>query len=250
MSGRIIVLTGASGLVGRRLVGHFLTAGDRLVALTSRPESAQSLQAEFDSKDLVCLGADLTQPGGVTAVCHELRQRGLLPHALINNARQRSNLAVGSSGPDAAQWQAEFMLGVIASERLTSALAQQAGSCLRAVVNISSMYGAVAVNPGLYADPTAAAPIHYGVVKAALNHLTRELAVRLAGRGIRVNAVGFGGIEGRVDATFKENYARLCPAGRMVSPEEIAGPVDFLLSDAAGAVTGVTLPADGGWTLW
>lgn len=250
MSGRIILLTGASGLVGRRLARHFLGAGDHVVALTSRPESAQALQAEFRSEALLCLDSDLMQPAEIGRICRELADRDLQPHVLINNARQRSNLTVGADGPDAAHWQAEFALGVIASERLTSSLAQRSSSRLRAVVNISSMYGTVAVNPRLYADPAASAPIHYGVVKAALNHLTRELAVRLAPRGIRVNAVGFGGIEGRVDAAFKENYARLCPAGRMVSPDEIAGPVDFLLSDAASAITGVTLPADGGWTLW
>jgi NAD(P)-dependent dehydrogenase (short-subunit alcohol dehydrogenase family) len=108
----------------------------------------------------------------------------------------------------------------------------------------------VAANPGLYENPASQSPLHYGVAKAALAHLTRELAVRLAPAGIQVNCIAFGGVEGRVDAEFRQRYAKLCPLGRMLNEGEVAGPVDMLLSDHFTAMTGHVLAVDGGWTIW
>jgi NAD(P)-dependent dehydrogenase (short-subunit alcohol dehydrogenase family) len=130
------------------------------------------------------------------------------------------------------------------------ALATQKNSQIRRVVNIGSQYGTVAVNPHLYIDPVKQSPLHYGVAKAALAHLTKELAVRLAGKNIQVNCVAFGGVEGRVDDAFKERYAKLCPMGRMLRDDEVVGPVDMLLSDKCSGITGHVLAVDGGWGIW
>jgi hypothetical protein len=102
----------------------------------------------------------------------------------------------------------------------------------------------------LYSDAVNQSPLHYGVAKAALQQLTRELAVRLANRDIQVNCVAFGGVEGRVDDAFKQRYAQLCPMGRMLREEEVVTPVDMLLSDGCSGVTGHTLAVDGGWGIW
>jgi NAD(P)-dependent dehydrogenase (short-subunit alcohol dehydrogenase family) len=126
----------------------------------------------------------------------------------------------------------------------------QKNSQLRRVVNIGSMYGTVAANTHLYTDPVGQSPLHYSVAKAALSHLTKELAVRLSKNSIQVNCVAFGGVEGRVDDAFKQRYAQLCPMGRMLREDEVVGPVDMLLSDKCSGVTGHTLAVDGGWSIW
>ena len=72
----------------------------------------------------------------------------------------------------------------------------------------------------------------------------------MAGRGIQVNCIAFGGVEGCVDDAFKERYARLCPMGRMLRDDEVAGPVDMLLSDHFSGMTGHVLAVDGGWGIW
>ena len=129
-------------------------------------------------------------------------------------------------------------------------MAQQTNTVLESVVNIGSQYGVVAPNLNLYSEPIKDSPLHYGVAKAALGHLTKELAVRLAPQGIRVNCVAFGGVEGRVGDDFKKRYAELCPMGRMLNEADLAGPVDLLLSPSSSAITGHTLIVDGGWSIW
>jgi NAD(P)-dependent dehydrogenase (short-subunit alcohol dehydrogenase family) len=102
----------------------------------------------------------------------------------------------------------------------------------------------------LYDDPVRQSPLQYGVCKAALSHLTKELAVRLAAKNIQVNCVAFGGIEGRVDPAFLARYAALNPMGRMLQENEVAGPIEALLSDGFSAMTGHTMAVDGGWGIW
>ena len=145
---------------------------------------------------------------------------------------------------------AELLMDVVIPYELTMALSLQTGSKLASVVNIGSQYGVVTPNLKLYTDPLKESPLHYGVAKAGLGHLTKELAVRLAANDIRVNCVAFGGVEGRVDDDFKKRYSELCPMGRMLNESDLFRPVDMLLSPETSAITGHTLVVDGGWSIW
>lgn len=250
---RSILITGATGKIGRVLARHFLAVGDTVIAAGRSVDALAELDIELSGNGgtLHTLCADLMAPNAAAAVVDGLRRIGCMPDGLINNARNVSFLRTGVDGRVARQdFLDEFALDVVTPYELVMALADAPDSRLRAVVNIGSQYGAVAPNLRLYADPVRQSPLQYGVAKAALAHLTKELAVRLADRGIRVNCVAFGGVEGRVDEAFKQRYAALCPIGRMLGEHELAGPVDLLLSDAASAVTGHVMMADGGWSVW
>ena len=144
----------------------------------------------------------------------------------------------------------EFDLDFVVPYELTMCLSRSANHKLQTVVNIGSMYGEVAPNPALYEGSLDRSPVQYGVSKAALHHLTRELAVRLAPQHIRVNCVAYGGVEGRVDEAFLARYAQLVPSRRMLKDPEIIGPVEFLLEESSSSVNGHVLVADGGWSVW
>lgn len=250
---RCILITGATGKIGKVLTQHFLAAGDTVVAAGRSADALADLKIELSRAGgaLHTLRADLMAPNAAATVLEGLRKINCMPDRLINNARNLTFLRVGKDGLTAREdFQNEFALDVIAPYELVMALAFAPSSRLRAVVNIGSQYGAVAPNLHLYKDPIQQSPLQYGVAKAALAHLTKELAVRLADRSIRVNCVAFGGVEGRVDDAFKQRYVALCPLGRMLGEHELAGPVDLLLSDLASGVTGHTMMVDGGWSVW
>jgi len=113
------------------------------------------------------------------------------------------------------------------------------------IVNISSI-GSFRVTESYFA---------VGVAKAALEAITRYLAVELAPRGIVVNAVCAGAIEGNMPSALPAGQEKLAmmsavtPAGRAVRPEEVAYLVAFLCSDRARMIRGQTIVIDGGFTL-
>lgn len=121
---------------------------------------------------------------------------------------------------------------------------------LEKVINIASMYGVVVPNHSLYEDKAHVAPIHYGTVKAAMIHLTKELAVRLIDKNIIVNAISYGGVEGRVNEEFLQRYKTLCPQKKMLKEKEVSGSVLFLISNMSNSMIGHNLIVDGGWSLW
>lgn len=253
MKQRTILVTGGTGKFGYALVSHFLASGDRVIATCRSHESLQKLSVDYpDVGDkLIGVKADLTESGAIATLIDQLNAKDLSPDCLVNNARSISFLKIDQNGLVSREnFINEYLLDVIVPYELTMALMMQKKSKLRRVVNIGSIYGTVAANPHLYVDPVQQSPLHYSVAKAALAHLTKELAVRLADKDIQVNCVAFGGVEGRVDGVFKQRYAQLCPMGRMLRNDEVAGPVDMLLSDKCSGITGHILAVDGGWGIW
>lgn len=116
------------------------------------------------------------------------------------------------------------------------------------IINISSIYGVVAPTFSIYEGTNMTMPAAYSAIKAGIINFTRYLASYAGKYNIRVNAVCPGGVFDNQDPKFVEKYNHNTPLGRMAQPEEIAGPVVFLASEAASFITGEILMVDGGWT--
>lgn len=249
-----VLITGGTGKVGRVLATKFAKAGWEVV-VTSR--SQKRVDDLIDELNKVSGHAnhgvvfEFVFDSPVSDLVDILRERDLQPLCLINNVRNLENLKLRPGGrPTISGWMREFQLSVVVAYELTMGLAAEEASVLENVINVSSIYGIVAPNQRLYLEPETQSPIHYGVCKAALLHLTKELAVRLAPHQIRVNAISYGGVEGRVGSEFLERYAALCPQGRMLTAADISGPALFLADSGASGMTGHNLVVDGGWSVW
>ena len=250
---RTLLLTGGTGKFGQVLVRHFAGSGWAVVTTSREQSRVDRLVSDIGPTkgSVIGIAADLQQPGASQRLADELSSRGIVVTHLVNNARSIETLAVqpdGTTQRDA--FVGEFELDVVVPYELTMCLSRSANHKLQTVVNIGSMYGEVAPNPALYEGSLDRSPVQYGVSKAALHHLTRELAVRLAPQHIRVNCVAYGGVEGRVDEAFLARYAQLVPSRRMLKDPEIIGPVEFLLEESSSSVNGHVLVADGGWSVW
>ncbi len=249
-----VLITGGTGKVGRSFVKGFASEGWEVILTSRSQERAEAFanECQLSTGALIHgIAAEFGCPEGISLFVEQLKEKDLLPDCLINNVRNLNNLRLDEQGkPSIDGWVQEFYLGVVVAYELAMSLSLAPQSRLQSVINIASMYGVVAPTLQLYNNPVVESPIHYGVCKAAVIHLTRELAVRIAYKGIRFNAISYGGIEGRTSKDFIEKYAALCPQRRMLNDTDVFGPALFLATEASSGVTGHNLVVDGGWSIW
>jgi NAD(P)-dependent dehydrogenase (short-subunit alcohol dehydrogenase family) len=249
--GRSVLITGGTGRIGRVLVEAFLNAGYAVVATGRDPDRLHSLDQAGAGRPLTVFAADLAGEDAPRHLADTLAMAGHFPDVFVHAMRDPRHLAVDAAGrPDRAAWLGEYTQSVVVPWELTMALIDLPQSRLDSVVLMSSIYGIVANVPALYGDDNAVRlRPHYGTAKAATIHLTRHMAVALAPR-VRVNCVSYGGVAGEESVELRERYARLCPQGRMLKPEEVSSACLFLAAREASGVTGHNAVVDGGWSIW
>ncbi len=252
---KTVLITGGTGNIGSQLVSDLLKDNYQVVTTSHSDNNITKLKYQFNDHcqdgSLHVINVDLEEKDFAQQIVTYLEKNSLQIQTLVNNARNTNYLKIDQNNEiNRTNWVGEFLLDVVVAYELAMALINLEKSKLNNIINISSIYGMVAPTPQLYNDFEKESPINYGVAKAALIQLTRELAIRLADKNIRVNSISYGGVEGRTDEDFKKRYGQFCPAGRMLKREEVYGAISFLLSEASSGMTGHNLVVDGGWTTW
>lgn len=234
MSARPVLVTGGAGAIGAAIAAALVAEG-RSVALLDLSDAVQSRADGLGATGFV---ADLTDAAARRRVLDETGPLG----GLVNCAGVAA--LVPALEIDEAHWRHVMDVNLTAPFFLSQAAApEMARTGGGAIVNIASV-------SGLRAGFGRAA---YGVSKAALIHMTRQLAVELAPLGVRCNAVAPGPVDSDMARAAHPpaqiaDYLNAIPEGRYARPEEIASVVAFLCSEKAAHVTGQCLPVDGGWT--
>lgn len=175
-------------------------------------------------------------------------------HGWINNAYSGS----GGRLLEVTREQAEMSIAggltnvLMATQRVAAHMV--AAGTRGSIVNVSSMYGIVSPDPGVYTDyPSFHNPPAYGAAKAGMIQLSRYAACDLGAHGVRVNSLSPGPFPSppvQAEEGFIRALDAKVPLGRIGRPEELGGAAVFLISDAASYVTGHNLVVDGGWTAW
>jgi NAD(P)-dependent dehydrogenase (short-subunit alcohol dehydrogenase family) len=254
LTDRTAVVTGGAGPLGLVLADALATAGARVVVVDLHADACAAAVDALPGSGHVAVAADLLEPRGLSTVVDALEHVGACD-VLVNNAAFTGTSGVpGYAVPFEEQTDDAFAMALALNLTAPFSLTRRLAPLLRAgghgsVVNVSSIYGLVGPNMGLYEGTRMGNPAAYAASKGGLSQLTRYLSTVLAPE-VRVNAFAPGGIARGQDDAFVERYQRLTPLARMGTEDDFRGVVTWLASDASAYVTGQVVAVDGGWTAW
>lgn len=266
LTGRVAIVTGGAGLLGKQFSEALVEAGANVVIASRTLENCQSWASELSQYAASlptwrdrdpCTAAlpisfDVTDPVSSSALVEATLDHYGRLDVLVNNAYMRGTPAPPEElTPEA--WRTWIDAGLSGAFYCSQAaakpmLAQASGS----IINISSMYGVVGTDVRIYPPEVPVnASAAYGAIKGGLINLTRTLAVVWAPQGVRVNCISPGGFPSTtINGEFYAGFVHKVPLNRMGSRNDLKGAVVFLASEASAYVVGHNLLVDGGWTAW
>lgn len=262
LAGKVAVVTGALGLLGRQHCLALAAAGAHVVVSDLDGNRCQAF-AETLPEASMGLSMDVTDPesiqAGLTATQVAFdRVDVLVNNAAINDMIEEPELAAEDARFESyplSMWKLSLAVNVtgvfLCSQVFGQAMARQGGG---SIINIASTYGMVGPDQSLYRRPDGEQTYFkspaYATTKGAVIAFTRYLASYWGRAGVRVNALSPGGVHNGQEPYFMRNYSLRTPLGRMAEPCDYHGAIVFLASDASAYMTGANLVVDGGWTTW
>jgi Tropinone reductase 1 len=246
LDGHTALVTGASRGIGLACARELAGLGADLLLVSRDPDVLEAARAdiedEFPSSHPRAFAADLADAEQRLDVFDWLRDLGAPPHILVNNVGDNRGKSAVDYEQDELRWLVEVnLLSAFEMSRLAHPLLREHGAA--SIVNVSSVSGLTHVRTG--------AP--YGMTKAGLVQLTKNLACEWASDGIRVNAVAPWYIRtdrtaGKLsDPAYYDEVLQRTPMRRIGEPEEVAAAVAFLCLPAASYITGECIAVDGGF---
>jgi NAD(P)-dependent dehydrogenase (short-subunit alcohol dehydrogenase family) len=245
VQGKVALVTGGSRGIGHMIARGYVENGAKVYITARKAEACDAAAKELRAYgECISIPADVSSTAGLTALVGELAKREPKLHILVNNAG--ANWAEPIDSYTESGWDKVIdvnLKSVFFLTRELLPLLRAAGTHVdpARVINIGSIDGLHVPGLETYA---------YSSSKAAVHHLTRVLARRLAAEHINVNAVAPGPFESKMMAetlrAFGDIIKSACPRGRIGEPEDMAGVAIYLASRASAYVTGAVIPVDGG----
>jgi NAD(P)-dependent dehydrogenase (short-subunit alcohol dehydrogenase family) len=263
LTGRVAVVTGATGLLGRHFCAALADHGAKLALIDLDPTKCDELAVELSGQfNVECMGVgvDIRDSKLLQEAADEIEARLGPVHVLHNNAQaNRSDpIAYFTSveNYEMRTWSdimsvnldAAFLVAKTFGSRMAE---RKSGS----IIQTASIYGVVAPDQriyegALYLGHQISTPAVYSASKAGLIGLTKYLATYWGGDGVRVNTLTPGGVSSGQNETFDRKYSARVPLGRMAKADDLCGALVFLASDASSYVTGQNIIIDGGLSAW
>ena len=248
LSGRVALVTGGGRGLGRSMALGLAEAGADVIVASRNLARCQETVREIEKlgRRGFAFEADLSNEEEATALVDRAIRVADRVDILVNNAGVIWGAPTLEFPIDA--WDRVFAVNVrnlwVLSQRMARHMAEKGGGAMIHVTSISGFRGSVEEK-----EPAIA----YNAAKGAVNTLTKDMAVKLARHGIRVNAIAPGAFDTdmmeyvRRDPEMLAAFLDQIPMKRAGGPDDVKGAVVFLASDAAAYVTGHVLVVDGGW---
>jgi len=269
LEGRVAIVTGAAGLLGKHHVRALHAAGAHVVLADVAVDPVAAFARELGAEttrgpgELVAMAVDITDKGSLSKLRDALLSKFGRIDALINNAAINDKFESPEAGAELSKfenypielWQRSLDVNVTGMFLACQVIAPTMAKARRgSIVNVASTYGMVGPDQSIYVRPDGTRSFYkspsYPTTKGAVLNFTRFLAAYYGGENVRVNSLSPGGVEAGQDEYFIRNYSKKTPLNRMAQPHEMGGAVVFLASDASTYMTGANLVVDGGWTTW
>lgn len=244
LDGRTILVTGATGAIGRAICIALAAEGARVGIHYGRDRAAaEAILGEIGGGGFV-LAADLADPAGATALWQAAEAEAGRLHGLVNNAGIRSEVAIDAPlGDWQATWEKEFRVNFLAAVDLTRA----------AILHFRAHGGGRIVNMASRAGQRgyASNAMAYGASKAALINLTKSVALSHGHENITAVALAPGWVRTEMAETYIAQHGEAAalagiPTGRMAAPEEIGEIVAFASRPSQSSLNGAVLDVNGG----
>ena len=247
---KVIVVTGAAGLIGQCFVKGITDGLGRVIVADVNLEAAKILCKDYHAHaEAVYL--DINDKESITSLISFLNHKYGRIDALINNAYPR-NKNYGKKLEDVTYHDfcenVNLHLGgyfLTTQQFCLTFKSQGYGN----VINMSSIYGSIAPRFQIYDGTSMTMPVEYAAIKSAIENLTRYFAQYYKGTGIRVNCLSPGGILAEQPTEFLMSYRKYCATKGMLEPSDILGALLFLLSDDSRYVNGQNIIVDDGFSL-
>ena len=251
LTGKTILITGATGLLGSQVTASILAQGAKVIAVD---RSNSAMRHKFQ---------DLIQNYGNSLTLAELDITDEVAVKQFFSGLNELSGAVNCAYPRNTQYGTSFL--EVSLESFNENLSLHLGSSFlfmqqcatlfirqqspMSVVNISSIYGVVAPKFSLYEGTPMTMPVEYAAIKSALLHLSKYVVAFIKDSRFRINSISPGGIFDSQPASFLKAYQDSTNGHGMLAPSDIVGSITFLLSQQSQYITGQNITIDDGFTL-
>ncbi len=255
LRGKVILISGACGLIGRAFCEAAAQFGAHVVLADVKeaaPVNAAASLEEKHGRKMLGVPVDAGSRTDVNRLLQETLQAFGKVDGLVTAHQNKSHLKFEPfESVSDENWDTVVHINLkgtfLLCQVIGTHMANHGGG---SIINLPSTYSVVAPNQHLYSGTSLGCPAAYSASKGGIDALSRYLASYWASKRVRVNMITPHGVWNNHEAQFEQNFARFSPMARLSYNHEVAGAMVYLLSDASSYVTGDNMLVEGGWTVW
>jgi len=268
LEGKVVVITGGAGLLGREHANAVAEFGGVPVLIDLNQNQLSEIVEKINKKYQVGasgFAVNISDESEVEKNCNLILSAYGKIDCLVNNAANNPKIESSPTKNFSRLeffpldlWNQDILVGLtgafLCSKYYGSAIANNPAGGV--IINVSSDLGLIAPDQRLYSDEMeernakAVKPVTYSVVKSGIIGLTRYLATYWNDAGVRCNAICPGGVENKQPQEFLDKVTSRIPMGRLAKPDEYKGTLVWMLSDASSYLNGSIVSVDGGRSVW